>query len=42
MEVFHVQEGDLSNDLLVSDLRNVPIDVISVNASEVDSEASGR
>ena len=65
MEVFHLQEGDLSNDLLVSseaavargwtdhfeqpidqnapeaDLRNVPIDVISVNASEVDSESSG-
>ena len=64
MEAFHLQEGELSNDLRVSaeaavargwtdhveqpidqnapeaDLRNVPIDVISVNASEVDSASS--
>ena len=63
--MFHLQEGDLSNDLLVSaeaaiargwndhmeqpidqnapetDLRNVPMDIISVNSSEVDSESSG-
>ena len=64
LEVFHLQDGDLSNELLVSaaaiargwtddmeqpsdqnatetDLRNVPMDIISVNSSEVDCESSG-